>query len=156
MFDVTFEAQSTTIVPTYYYLLIVSFKNATVGSTILQVRAVDSDIGNNGVVRYKFRQEFSRHWEAFHIDATTGVLTLAQPLDREKQKIYHVQKKSFFIPIPFLLLRNIFFLTDSFFGLESRSISSIMNTMCVWMCGFTFILFFGRRRMMIIVGFCLS
>lgn len=68
-------------------------QNATVGSTILQVRAVDSDIGNNGVVRYKFRQEFSRHWEAFNIDSTTGVLTLAQPLDREKQKIYHVCAK---------------------------------------------------------------
>ncbi|ODN06167.1 Cadherin-23 [Orchesella cincta] len=75
-------------------------ENATVGSTILQVRAVDSDIGNNGVVRYKFRQEFSRHWEAFNIDSTTGVLTLAQPLDREKQKIYHLRIEAFDLGIP--------------------------------------------------------
>ncbi|CAL8106930.1 unnamed protein product [Orchesella dallaii] len=75
-------------------------ENATVGSTILQVRAVDSDIGNNGVVRYKFRQEFSRHWEAFNIDSTTGVLTLAQPLDREKQKIYHLRIEAYDLGIP--------------------------------------------------------
>lgn len=87
------------------FLHLYNVQNATVGSTILQVRAVDSDIGNNGVVRYKFRQEFSRHWEAFNIDSTTGVLTLAQPLDREKQKIYHVCTKDKVV-LTFLFLLN--------------------------------------------------
>jgi hypothetical protein len=67
-------------------------QNATVGSSIIQVRAVDSDIGQNGVVRYRFRQEFSRHWETFDINPTTGVLNLARQLDREKQKVYFVRR----------------------------------------------------------------
>jgi len=65
-------------------------QNATVGTTMLQVRAIDGDTGVNGMVRYRFRQDLSGHWEAFHIHATTGVISLAKALDRQIQKIYHV------------------------------------------------------------------
>ncbi|XP_035709581.1 cadherin-23-like isoform X3 [Folsomia candida] len=70
-------------------------ENATVGSSIIQVRAVDSDIGDNGIVRYRFRQEFSRHSETFHINPTTGVLTLAKLLDRERQKVYYLRIEAY-------------------------------------------------------------
>lgn len=62
----------------------------------MQVRAVDSDIGLNGVVRYRFREDISSHWKTFHINKTTGVITLAHYLDREMQKIYYVRKSNYF------------------------------------------------------------
>ena len=77
---------------------ILVWQNATVGTSVIQVRAVDSDIGQNGIVRYRFRQEFSGHSETFDINPTTGVLTLAKPLDREQQKVYHVSHTLFLIP----------------------------------------------------------
>jgi hypothetical protein len=55
---------------------------------------VDGDTGQNGVVRYRFRQEFQKHSETFDINPTTGVLTLAKSLDREKQKVYYVSNST--------------------------------------------------------------
>ena len=64
------------------------FENATVGSVIIIVSAVDEDAGVNSEVRYSIRPV--GHWKWFNIDANSGQLTLAQSLDREKQKVLQV------------------------------------------------------------------
>ncbi|XP_063975231.1 cadherin-23 isoform X2 [Diachasmimorpha longicaudata] len=66
-------------------------ENVTVGSSIIQVEAVDADIGLNGDVHYRLKQDVAGHWRTFHIDDTTGVITLKHPLDRETKKMYQIR-----------------------------------------------------------------
>lgn len=70
----------------FYY----SVKNATVGSALVQVVAVDEDIGLNGAVRYRLKADPSGHWKYFDLQPVSGILELRLPLDRKKQKIYDV------------------------------------------------------------------
>ena len=69
-------------------MMCIIFQNATLGSTVIQVEAFDEDIGPNGAVRYRLRQDLSGDWRTFTIDDTTGTIQLRQPLDRERQKTY--------------------------------------------------------------------
>lgn len=68
-----------------------SWQNATLGSTVIQVQAIDDDIGPNGAVRYRLKQDLMGNWQTFSIDEVTGVIQLKKQLDRKKQKIYEVQ-----------------------------------------------------------------
>lgn len=64
------------------------YENTTVGSVITSVSAIDQDAGLNSQIRYSIRPV--GHWKWFEIDSVTGEITLAQPLDREKQKLLQV------------------------------------------------------------------
>lgn len=64
------------------------FENTTVGSVITTLSATDLDAGLNSLVRYSIRPVGQFKW--FHVDNVTGDLTLAQPLDREQQKVLQV------------------------------------------------------------------
>ncbi|CAG7830108.1 unnamed protein product [Allacma fusca] len=75
-------------------------ENATIGTSIIQVRAIDNDIGLNGVVRYRLRQDISGHWETFEINSITGVISLAKLLDREQQKLYHIRIEAHDLGVP--------------------------------------------------------
>lgn len=87
-------------------------ENVTVGSTIIQVEAKDADIGLNGEVHYRLKQDLAGHWKTFSIDDKTGVITLKQPLDRETQKMYEVK-----------YLNNLFILLEYFFDSKFFNIS---------------------------------
>ncbi|KAM3862738.1 cadherin-23 [Diretmus argenteus] len=60
------------------------------GLMVYEVFANDSDEGVNGKVRYAFLQTGAgnRDWENFEINASTGVITTAVKLDREKQALH--------------------------------------------------------------------
>ncbi|KAH9634733.1 hypothetical protein HF086_017516, partial [Spodoptera exigua] len=45
-------------------------ENATIGTTVVEVRAIDADIGPNGAVRYRVRQDAAGAWRAFTVHAT--------------------------------------------------------------------------------------
>jgi hypothetical protein len=78
------------------------FENATVGSVITSVLAVDQDAGLNSQVRYSIRPV--GHWKWFEIDGVSGEIKLILPLDREKQKLLQVTNLSFtFCVIAFTL-----------------------------------------------------
>lgn len=62
----------------------------TVGSEIVQVQAKDADIGLNGDVHYRLKQDIAGHHRTFRIDDKTGIIYLKVPLDREIQKLYEV------------------------------------------------------------------
>jgi hypothetical protein len=40
-----------------------SWQNATLGSTVIQVQAIDDDIGRNGGVSYRLNQELFGNWQ---------------------------------------------------------------------------------------------
>lgn len=65
----------------------------TVGSEVIQVQAEDADIGANGDVHYRLKQDIAGHHRAFKIDDRTGIIYLKTPLDREVQKLYEVLKR---------------------------------------------------------------
>jgi hypothetical protein len=64
---------------------------------VIEVHAVDDDIGANGAVRYRLRQDPLGHWRTFDIDHVTGIITLKDLLDRERQKMYEVRKINFIL-----------------------------------------------------------
>lgn len=54
------------------------------------MHAIDSDIGPNGAVRYRLKQDAMGNWRTFTVDSTSGIIKLKHSLDREKQKVYDV------------------------------------------------------------------
>ena len=65
------------------------FEDVPIGSTVMVVQAVDQDSGPNSQIIYSFVQDEDNEGnEAFMIDSTTGAITTAQLLDREKVSGY--------------------------------------------------------------------
>uniref|UniRef100_A0A2A4J8L9 Cadherin domain-containing protein n=1 Tax=Heliothis virescens TaxID=7102 RepID=A0A2A4J8L9_HELVI len=75
-------------------------ENATIGSTVVEVRAIDADIGPNGAVRYRVRQDAAAAWRSFAVHATSGALRLTQPLDRDKQTTYQLRIEAYDLGLP--------------------------------------------------------
>ena len=75
-------------------------ENATVGSEVVRVRATDTDIGSNGEVRYEIRRDLTGNFKKFNIDPITGMIKVADPLDREQQAVYVLRIKAYDLGIP--------------------------------------------------------
>nr|XP_034827125.1 cadherin-23 [Maniola hyperantus] len=75
-------------------------ENATIGTTVLEVRAIDADIGPNGAVRYRLRQDAQGSWRAFSLHATSGALRTARSLDRDKQTTYQLRIEAYDLGLP--------------------------------------------------------
>lgn len=69
------------------------FKNATVGTAVIQVKAIDNDVGPNAAVLYRLKQDTVGNYRSFAIDQVSGLITVKSPLDRERQKIYDVSAR---------------------------------------------------------------
>ena len=67
-------------------------QDAALGSPIITVHAEDADVGINGAVRYRLRPDLLGNHHTFQIHDVTGQITLKQPLDRERQKVYEVSE----------------------------------------------------------------
>ncbi|KAG1683802.1 Cadherin-23 [Nymphon striatum] len=78
-------------------------ENATVETSVVKVEAVDRDTGKNGEVHYRLKPLLDGHWRTFMIDEMTGVITLAQQLDREVQANYKIRVEAFDMGQPTLL-----------------------------------------------------
>lgn len=61
-------------------------EDSLVGTSVLQVSATDVDTGLNSRIRYALKEEVG----AFVIDATSGVIRTATPLDRESIPTYEI------------------------------------------------------------------
>uniref|UniRef100_T1KWL6 Cadherin domain-containing protein n=2 Tax=Tetranychus urticae TaxID=32264 RepID=T1KWL6_TETUR len=70
-------------------------ENSTIGSPVIEVKAVDDDYGLNSVVNYKLRELPNGHWKTFKIDKQSGLITLVKTLDRERQRIYELRVEAF-------------------------------------------------------------
>ncbi|PZC75961.1 hypothetical protein B5X24_HaOG205302 [Helicoverpa armigera] len=75
-------------------------ENATIGTVVVEVRAIDADIGPNGAVRYRLRQDAAAAWRTFAVHATSGALRVTQPLDRDKQTTYQLRIEAYDLGLP--------------------------------------------------------
>lgn len=67
-------------------------ENTLTGTDLIQVFATDGDEGTNGQVRYTIISGNTNN--EFRIDSVTGVITVAKPLDREKEPSYTLTVQS--------------------------------------------------------------
>lgn len=65
-------------------------QNATIGTRVLQVHAIDKDIGSNAVVEYRLMPSAMQAHKRFAIDAQSGVITTAEPLTLYAQREYEL------------------------------------------------------------------
>ncbi|MCJ8739590.1 hypothetical protein PDJAM_G00048940 [Pangasius djambal] len=70
-------------------------EHSTAGSELLQLSAIDTDLGSNGTVRFTFDPETPVNvQELFRLDAVTGRLSTTSELDREEQGSYLLYVKA--------------------------------------------------------------
>ncbi|XP_061135271.1 protocadherin gamma-A3-like isoform X31 [Syngnathus typhle] len=62
------------------------YENAPKGAYFLTVNATDADNGPNGRVTYSFSKSNTEIADFFHINRTTGCISVAKPIDYEKDK----------------------------------------------------------------------
>ncbi|KAB0799063.1 hypothetical protein PPYR_06943 [Photinus pyralis] len=77
-------------------------ENATVGSALIKIVAIDDDVGGNGAVRYRLKTDPAGHWKAFNLQPVSGILELRLPLNRKKQKIYDIRIEAYDLGEPSL------------------------------------------------------
>lgn len=65
-------------------------ENATVGTSVLQVFATDTDAGENGQVEYSINRRQSDREMMFRIDATSGLVAVNRPLDFETKEVHEL------------------------------------------------------------------
>jgi len=69
-------------------------ENATVNSTVIQVGASDPDAGQNGIVSYFFVEDLQSYnilrSVHFNLDVTSGLITVAAPLDAIQCNFYNL------------------------------------------------------------------
>ena len=65
-------------------------ENALKGTYITTVNASDADSGSNGQVTYRFSKRKEQLADIFHLDSTTGTITLSGQVDYEKDKKYEI------------------------------------------------------------------
>ncbi|XP_055711472.1 protein dachsous-like [Phlebotomus papatasi] len=65
-------------------------ENATVGTSILQVFATDTDAAENGLVEYAINRRQSDKEQMFRIDPQTGWISVNKPLDFETKELHEL------------------------------------------------------------------
>lgn len=65
-----------------------------VKDVVMRISATDLDDGDFSVVRYEL-MESKPHHKYFSLDATTGVLTLARPIDKKPGQVYTINVKAY-------------------------------------------------------------
>lgn len=75
-------------------------ENATIGTRVVDVLALDSDSGLNAQVRYRLRELPNGHWRFFSIDPVSGVISLAKELDRESIRIHELRVQAYDLGTP--------------------------------------------------------
>ncbi|XP_063360334.1 cadherin-23 [Cydia amplana] len=75
-------------------------ENATIGTVVVEVRAIDADIGANGAVRYRVRRDAGAAWRAFSVHATSGALRTAVSLHRDTTARYQLRIEAYDLGLP--------------------------------------------------------
>lgn len=65
-------------------------ENATVGTSVLQVFATDTDANENGEVEYSINRRQSDREGMFRIDSKTGLIAVNRPLDFETKEVHEL------------------------------------------------------------------
>ncbi|XP_061442276.1 protocadherin gamma-A4-like isoform X19 [Rhineura floridana] len=62
-----------------------------IGTTVIILRATDLDEGTNQEMKYSFRKITEKASQIFHLDASTGEITLTGSLDYEDSALYEIE-----------------------------------------------------------------
>jgi protocadherin Fat 1/2/3 len=65
-------------------------EDVSVGTIVAKVHATDADSGDNRKLRYAIVDSASLDHETFKIDAVSGIVSLAKPVDREVKAMYNL------------------------------------------------------------------
>lgn len=65
-------------------------ENATVGTSVLNVYATDTDFAENGLVEYSINRRQSDKEQMFRMDPTTGLISVNKPLDFETKELHEL------------------------------------------------------------------
>ncbi|CRK94039.1 CLUMA_CG007563, isoform A [Clunio marinus] len=65
-------------------------ENATVGTSVLQVYATDTDAGDNGMIEYSINRRQSDKEQMFRIDSHTGLIAVNKALDFELKELHEL------------------------------------------------------------------
>ncbi|KAA0196529.1 hypothetical protein HAZT_HAZT009458 [Hyalella azteca] len=65
-------------------------ENATIGTSVLEVLATDTDAGENGRISYSINRRQSDRENMFQINPKTGVISVNRPLDFETKEVHEL------------------------------------------------------------------
>lgn len=65
-------------------------ENATIGTSVLQVYATDTDSGDNGLITFSINRRQSDKEQMFRIDEKTGLIAVNKPLDFETKELHEL------------------------------------------------------------------
>ena len=77
-----------TFIQSRYYATVP--ENATIGTSVLEVLATDTDAGENGRITYSINRRQSDSDNMFQINPKTGVISVNKPLDFETKEVHEL------------------------------------------------------------------
>uniref|UniRef100_A0A8C0MXQ5 Cadherin domain-containing protein n=1 Tax=Canis lupus familiaris TaxID=9615 RepID=A0A8C0MXQ5_CANLF len=106
-------------------------ENAPVGTSVTQLHATDADIGENAKIQFYFSNLVSNIAKRlFHLNTTTGLITIQEPLDREaspNHKLLILASDGGLIPAKAMVLVNVTDINDNAPSIDIRYIINPIN-----------------------------
>ncbi|XP_004596368.2 protocadherin-11 X-linked isoform X1 [Ochotona princeps] len=106
-------------------------ENAPVGTSVTQLHATDADIGENAKIHFYFSNLVSNIAKRlFHLNTTTGLITVKEPLDREEapsHKLLVLATDGGSMPARAMVLVNVTDINDNIPSIDIRYIINPTN-----------------------------
>ncbi|XP_062940115.1 protocadherin-11 X-linked isoform X5 [Cynocephalus volans] len=106
-------------------------ENAPVGTSVTQLHATDADIGENAKIHFYFSNLVSNIAKRlFHLNTTTGLITIKEPLDREESpnhKLLVLASDGGLMPARAMVLVNVTDINDNVPSIDIRYIINPIN-----------------------------
>ncbi|XP_060039165.1 protocadherin-11 X-linked isoform X2 [Erinaceus europaeus] len=106
-------------------------ENSPVGTSVTQLHATDADIGENAKIHFYFSNLVSNiARRLFHLNATTGLITIKEPLDREESpnhKLLVLASDGGLMPARAIVLVNVTDINDNVPSIDIRHIINPVN-----------------------------
>ncbi|XP_005883245.1 PREDICTED: protocadherin-11 X-linked isoform X3 [Myotis brandtii] len=106
-------------------------ENAPVGTSVTQLHATDADIGENAKIHFYFSNLVSNIAKRlFHLNSSTGLITIKEPLDREESpnhKLLVLASDGGLMPARAMVLVNVTDINDNVPSIDIRYIINPIN-----------------------------
>uniref|UniRef100_A0A2K6F5S2 Cadherin domain-containing protein n=1 Tax=Propithecus coquereli TaxID=379532 RepID=A0A2K6F5S2_PROCO len=106
-------------------------ENAPIGTSVTQLHATDADIGENARIHFYFSNLVSNVAKRlFHLNTTTGLITIKEPLDREESpnhKLLVLASDGGSMPARAMVLVNVTDVNDNVPSIDIRHIINPIN-----------------------------
>ncbi|XP_023377724.1 protocadherin-11 X-linked isoform X7 [Pteropus vampyrus] len=106
-------------------------ENAPVGTSVTQLHATDADIGENAKIHFYFSNLVSNIAKRlFHLNTTTGLITIKEPLDREESpnhKLLVLASDGGLMPARAMVIVNVTDINDNVPSIDIRYIINPIN-----------------------------